>query len=52
LIRSFGLALQGALEQIGGGRVRVVADPFHVGSDGGLALAMDAPASEWERLAA
>jgi rod shape-determining protein MreB len=52
LIRSFGLALQGALDQIGGGRVRVVADPFHVGSDGGLALAMDAPASEWERLAA
>ncbi len=52
LIRGFGLALQDALEQIGGGRVRVVADPFHVGSDGGLALAMDAPASEWERLAA
>ena len=52
LIRGFGLALQEALEQIGGGRVRVVADPFHVGSDGGLALAMDAPESEWERLAA
>lgn len=52
LIRGFGIALQDALEQIGGGRVRVVADPFHIGSDGGLALAMDAPASEWERLAA
>ncbi|MEJ2084248.1 MAG: rod shape-determining protein [Acidobacteriota bacterium] len=52
LIRGFGLALQGALEEIGGGRVRVVADPFHIGSDGGLALALDAPASEWERLAA
>ena len=52
LIRGFGLALQEALEEIGGGRVRVVADPFHIGSDGGLALAMDAPASEWERLAA
>lgn len=52
LIRGFGLALQEALEEVGGGRVRVVADPLHVGADGGLALAMDAPASEWDRLAA
>ena len=52
LIRGFGLALQEALEEVGGGRVRVVADPLHVGSDGGLALAMDAPPSEWDKLAA
>jgi rod shape-determining protein MreB len=52
LIRGLGLALQDALEDVGGGRVRVVADPLHVGSDGGLALAMDAPESEWEKLAA
>jgi len=52
LIRGLGLQLQNALEEIGGGRVRVVADPLHVGSDGGLALAMDAPESEWEKLAA
>jgi len=52
LIRGLGLALQDALEDIGGGKVRVVADPLHVGSDGGLALAMDAPDSEWEKLAA
>jgi rod shape-determining protein MreB len=52
LIRGLGLHLQDALEEIGGGRVRVVADPLHVGSDGGLALAMDAPDSEWEKLAA
>jgi len=52
LIRGLGLVLQDALEDIGGGRVRVVADPLHVGSDGGLALAMDAPESEWEKLAA
>ena len=52
LIRGLGVALQSALDEIGGGRVRVVADPFHIGSDGGLALALDAPASEWERLAA
>jgi len=52
LIRGFGLALQEALEEVGGGRVRVVADPLHVGADGGLALAMDAPASEWDKVAA
>ena len=52
LIRGLGLTLQNALHDIGGGRVRVVADPLHVGSDGGLALAIDAPDSEWEKLAA
>ena len=52
LIRGFGLALQEALEEVGGGRVRVVADPLHVGADGGLSLAMDAPASEWDKVAA
>jgi rod shape-determining protein MreB len=52
LIRGFGMALQQALEDVGGGRVRVVADPLHVGADGGLALAMDAPPSEWDKLAA
>lgn len=52
LIRGFGLALQEALEEVGGGRVRVVADPLHVGADGGLALAMDAPPSEWDKVAA
>ncbi len=52
LIRGFGMALQESLREIGGGRVRVVADPLHVGSDGGLALALDAPDSEWEKLAA
>jgi rod shape-determining protein MreB len=52
LIRGLGLALQDALEDVGSGKVRVVADPLHVGSDGGLALAMDAPDSEWEKLAA
>lgn len=52
LIRGFGMALQDALRDLGGGKVRVVADPLHIGSDGGLALALDAPPSEWERLAA
>jgi len=52
LIRGLGLVLQDALQDVGGGRVRVVADPLHVGSDGGLALAMDASDAEWDKLAA
>jgi hypothetical protein len=30
--------------------VRVVKDPVFVGSDGGLAIAQDAPDSDWEKL--
>ena len=52
LIRGLGAALQRALKEIGGGQVRVVKDPVYVGSDGGLALAGDAPASDWEKLSA
>lgn len=49
-IRGFGEALQKALGAVGGGQVRVVKDPIFVGSDGGLALALDAPRSDWEKL--
>ncbi|MFQ5349862.1 MAG: rod shape-determining protein [Thermoanaerobaculia bacterium] len=52
LIRGFGASLQAALGEIGGGQVRVVKDPIYVGSDGGLALATDAPESDWEKLSA
>ncbi len=52
LIRGLGAALQKALKEIGGGQVRVVKEPIYVGSDGGLALATDAPASDWEKLSA
>ncbi len=52
LIDGLGAALQEALGEVGGGQVRVVKDPVYVGSDGGLALANDAPASDWEKLAA
>ena len=45
-------ALQKALKDFGGGQVRVVKDPIFDGSDGGLALALDAPASDWDKLAA
>jgi rod shape-determining protein MreB len=50
LIRGLNVALVEALSDIGGGRVRVVKDPVFVGSDGGLAIAQDAPDSEWEKL--
>jgi hypothetical protein len=45
-----GQVMQEALKEVGGGQVRVVKDPIFVGSDGGLALAKDAPASDWEKL--
>ena len=52
LINGIGKALQQALGEVGGGQVRVVKDPVFVGSDGGLAIANDAPATDWEKLAA
>ncbi len=50
LIRNLGPALEKALQQVGGGKVKVTEAPIFVGSDGGLALANDAPDTEWERL--
>ena len=52
LVTGFGPALEQALREIGGGKVTVVQDPVFVGSDGGLAIAQDAPESDWERLTA
>jgi rod shape-determining protein MreB len=52
LIRNLPEALEGALQQVGGGRVKYMEDPVFVGSDGGLALALDAPDSDWEKLSA
>ncbi len=51
-IGGLGQRLQKELQEIGGGRVRVVKDPIFCGSDGGLAIALDAPDSDWERLPA
>jgi rod shape-determining protein MreB len=45
-------SLQQALARIGGGKVRVVKEPVYAGSDGGLAIALDAADSDWETLAA
>lgn len=52
LIRGLGPRLEQELQQLGGGKVRVVKDPVYVGSDGGLSIAVDAPESDWERLTA
>jgi rod shape-determining protein MreB len=52
LIRGLGNALEQALQSVGGGKVRTMEDPVFVGSDGGLALAKDAPETDWERLTA
>ncbi|MDH3744762.1 MAG: rod shape-determining protein [Acidobacteriota bacterium] len=50
LIRGLAEALEAALREYGGGSVTVVEDPVFVGSDGGLAIALDAPKSDWEKL--
>ena len=43
-------ALEKALGEVGGGRVRAVEDPVFAGSNGGLAIALEAPESDWEKL--
>jgi rod shape-determining protein MreB len=52
LIHGLSEALEKALEQVGGGKVRYMEDPVFIGSDGGLALAIDAPEGDWEKLSA
>ena len=52
LIRGLPEALEAALKAVGGGKVRYMEDPVFVGSDGGLALALDAPEGDWEKLSA
>lgn len=44
-------ALEAALGDYGGGRVRAVTDPIFAGSNGSLAIAADAPDGDWEQLA-
>ncbi len=50
LTRGLPQALEAALNQVGGGKVRYMEDPVFIGSDGGLALAIDAPDGDWEKL--
>lgn len=49
-IVGLGQHLQEALVQVGHGKVRIVEDPVFAGSNGGLALAIDAADSDWEQL--
>ena len=48
--RGFRKALQDALKPIGGGTIKAVKNPIFDGSDGGLAIALDALDSEWDKL--
>jgi rod shape-determining protein MreB len=50
-IPGFAGALERALAEYGGGAVRVVEDPVFAGSNGSLALALDASEGDWESLA-
>jgi rod shape-determining protein MreB len=52
LIRGLAAALEESLKQVGGGKVKYMEDPVFIGSDGGLALAIDAPDGDWEKLSA
>jgi rod shape-determining protein MreB and related proteins len=50
LIPGLSESLQERLHEVGGGKVRRVEDPVFAGSNGGLALALDAEESDWEKL--
>lgn len=50
LIQGLPEALQDSMAEVGGGRVGRVQDPVFAGSDGGLALAVDAADADWEKL--
>ncbi|MFN7943365.1 MAG: rod shape-determining protein [Thermoanaerobaculia bacterium] len=49
-IRGLAGALERALADLGGGKVRMVDDPVFAGANGGLAIALDADESDWEKL--
>ncbi len=49
-IRGLGSAIENALEEYGGGRVRTVEEPVYAGANGALAIAQDMPEDTWEQL--
>lgn len=51
-IRGLAGALEKNLAEVGGGKVTIVDDPVFAGSNGGLAIALDADESDWEKLSA
>jgi len=50
LIPGLRAALEKALDEVGGGKVKTVDDPVFVGSDGGLSIALEALDSDWEKI--
>jgi rod shape-determining protein MreB len=51
-IRGLAAELEKTLAELGGGKVRMVDDPVFAGALGGLAIALDADESDWEKVAA
>ncbi|MGE0640433.1 MAG: rod shape-determining protein [Thermoanaerobaculia bacterium] len=51
-IRGLSEALEKTLAELGGGKVTLVDDPVFAGASGGLAIAMDADESDWQKLSA
>jgi len=51
-IPGLGAAVCEEVEKVRPGKVKVIDDPVFAGSDGGLAIAMDAPDDDWEHLPA
>lgn len=49
-IRGLETEIERRLLEFGGGRLRRVTDPVYAGSDGGLAIALDATETDWQRL--
>jgi len=50
LIPGFAQHLEMALGEVGGGKVRAVEDPIFAGSNGSLAIALEASEADWEQL--
>ena len=50
LIPGLRAALEKELDPVGGGSIKSVKDPVYDGSDGGLAIALDALESDWDKL--
>jgi rod shape-determining protein MreB len=50
LIPGLAAAIERAMDDIGGGTVRAVDDPIFAGSNGSLAIALDASDADWEQL--
>jgi rod shape-determining protein MreB len=47
-IKALGLAIEKALEEYGGGKVRTVQEPQYAGSNGALKIALDMPTEFWK----